>query len=682
MQFIKYTAQIERINHLSHLETLPFEEQMSLLDTRKILIERIGDMSYEGSSKSNYCFVYGTNSQRLNIGIICVDTSALQKDIKDFISGLDIEITELGSQETTYNEIRHMLSRACSRGFIHSEDEIYARFNFPPVTRFLERGFDWDEYIVAPRSRQIIEKDAVKISLGEDFLDEIERIYAGGKSTKIVGHPVHYMMQTGSQPVMMIATDDLLAALHANGRLQNMRCGTIDFDIETDSFSPLFYTGVYDLSCGGALIINLESIADEDEGDYARINRDVIMKICEIARAYHNDVLTIFSLPIECTQLKEVLFSYLEDMTIVEIKSDLIYDDNARDYLKNLASEAHIRSDKNLMQKIEDGMGYHISDLKEIFDHWFSSKLKTSIYPQYKNLSAVSKKELEAKPKGSAYTELMEMIGLTEVKRIINEALDYAKSKKLCADKGVTLPFVPLHMSFTGNPGTAKTSVARLFARILRENGILSTGHLIEVGRADIVGKYVGWTAKNVKKIFEKARGNVLFIDEAYSLVDDRNGSFGDEAIATIVQEMENHREDVVVIFAGYPDKMKDFVEKNAGLRSRINFHVPFSDYSPSELSDIARLMLKKYDMRFDDEADRKLADIFKQARLTPDFGNGRYVRNVIEMAQMKHGSRLVHLDPARLTRDDVRTITADDIEKPIQSSVAQKPVRKLGFCG
>jgi SpoVK/Ycf46/Vps4 family AAA+-type ATPase len=133
-------------------------------------------------------------------------------------------------------------------------------------------------------------------------------------------------------------------------------------------------------------------------------------------------------------------------------------------------------------------------------------------------------------------------------------------------------------MIFTGNPGTAKTTVARLVAQILKENGILSNGNLYEVGRSNLVGKYVGHTAPLVRDAFNLAQGSVLFIDEAYSLVDDSPGSFGDEAINTIVQEMENRRDDMVVIFAGYPKPMEEFLNRNEGLRSRIAFHVAFDD--------------------------------------------------------------------------------------------------------
>ena len=235
-----------------------------------------------------------------------------------------------------------------------------------------------------------------------------------------------------------------------------------------------------------------------------------------------------------------------------------------------------------------------------------------------------------------------------------------------------------MHMIFTGNPGTAKTTVARLFARIMRENGLLSRGQLVEVGRGDLVGKYVGWTAPVIQEKFKNASGGVLFIDEAYSLVDDRDGSFGDEAINTIVQEMENHRADVVVIFAGYPDKMEGFLQKNPGLRSRIAFHVPFADYDSTELCQIADLISKKNGMQIDKAAFDKLEQAFDVARGDTDFGNGRYVRNVFEQARMNQASRLLEKDFESITTDEITTITADDIVIP---TVKKTEKRRIGFC-
>ena len=210
----------------------------------------------------------------------------------------------------------------------------------------------------------------------------------------------------------------------------------------------------------------------------------------------------------------------------------------------------------------------------------------------------------------------------------------------------------------------------------MRENELLSKGNLVEVSRGDLVGKFVGWTAPTIQRRFREAEGGVLFIDEAYSLVDDRSGSYGDEAINTIVQEMENHREDVVVIFAGYPDLMETFLKKNPGLRSRIAFHVPFADYSVHELGQIADLMASQKGLKLTEEAQRKLTTIFETMRNTEDFGNGRFVRNVIEKAKLCQASRLLETDLDQITREDVMTLCAEDIEMPVTS---EGPKRKIG---
>ena len=169
----------------------------------------------------------------------------------------------------------------------------------------------------------------------------------------------------------------------------------------------------------------------------------------------------------------------------------------------------------------------------------------------------------------------------------------------------------------------------------------------------------------------------MLFIDEAYSLVDDHSGSFGDEAINTIVQEMENHREDVVVIFAGYPDEMEKFLQKNPGLRSRIAFHVPFEDYDADELCKIAALIGKNKGISLEDAALQKLGTIFETARKQSDFGNGRYVRNVLEQAKMNQASRLLEYDFEDITTEEITTIKAVDIVIP-EVKIEEK--RKIGF--
>lgn len=212
---------------------------------------------------------------------------------------------------------------------------------------------------------------------------------------------------------------------------------------------------------------------------------------------------------------------------------------------------------------------------------------------------------------------------------------------------------------------------------VLSDEKLLSTGNFVEVGRADLVGDHVGSTARLVKQRFREAQGGVLFIDEAYSLCDHHEGSFGDEAINTIVQEMENHREDMVVIFAGYPEPMKDFLERNPGMKSRIAFHVKFDDYSTEELCEIASLMAANKQMTITDDAMEKLRRNCDAARVNSDFGNGRFVRKLLEEAEMNLAVRIVNLPEEELTSDVITTIEASDIP---EFTPEQKNKPRIGF--
>ena len=234
-------------------------------------------------------------------------------------------------------------------------------------------------------------------------------------------------------------------------------------------------------------------------------------------------------------------------------------------------------------------------------------------------------------------------------------------------------------MSFTGTPGTAKTTVARLISQILARDGVLKTGRFVECGRADLVAKYVGWTAKAVRDKFREARGGILFIDEAYSLSDGEHATFGDEAINTIVQEMENNRDTVIVIFAGYPDKMKDFLDRNEGLRSRIAFHINFPDYTPDELTEIFKLMAKKRGFKVSDDVAEHCKKIFKRVAKKKNFGNGRFVRTLLEQAWLRQAQRIINENKGgTVTKEDLISFKVEDFDVNIDKKY--KNERKLGF--
>ncbi len=284
----------------------------------------------------------------------------------------------------------------------------------------------------------------------------------------------------------------------------------------------------------------------------------------------------------------------------------------------------------------------------------------------------------EERPVGTAAKELEQMIGLSSVKKVIRKAIAGYKLKKLCMEKGIHRDNATLHMVFTGNPGTAKTTVARLFAAIMKDEKILSSGNFVEVGRADLVGDHVGATAPLVKKKFREAQGGVLFIDEAYSLCDAYENGFGDEAIDTIVQEMENHREDVIVIFAGYPEPMQEFLDRNPGMRSRIAFQVKFEDYTTEELCGITKLMLSRKQMTITDAAMEKLRNIYESARRSDDYGNGRFVRKVLEEAEMNLAERVMELEEAQITEQTITTLEESDITMPTAREAVRE--KQLGF--
>ena len=326
----------------------------------------------------------------------------------------------------------------------------------------------------------------------------------------------------------------------------------------------------------------------------------------------------------------------------------------------------------------DDEKGWLPGDLKTLFDRWFSNYLREKVYPQYGSFAVSCQEIAQAKPIGSAFGELEAMIGLHSAKEVISQALDYYKAKKVFRDRGVKLDTPSLHMVFSGNPGTAKTTVARLFARIMKENGILSQGNLIEVGRGDLVGKYVGWTAQTVQKKFRAAKGSVLFIDEAYSLLDSQENSYGDEAINTIVQEMENSRNDTVVIFAGYPEQMERFLDRNPGLRSRIAFRVPVEDYSEDELYKIVEALAAAKGLRLDSGVHERLLPILREQMGMPDFGNGRFARSVVEKATMRQASRLIHGDVVHVSDRELQTLLPEDFT---MNEVSVKSKRRtIGF--
>ena len=257
-----------------------------------------------------------------------------------------------------------------------------------------------------------------------------------------------------------------------------------------------------------------------------------------------------------------------------------------------------------------------------------------------------------------------ELVGLKPVKTRIREIASLLLIERLRKQMSLTTEPPTLHMSFTGHPGTGKTTVALRMAKILQRLGYVRQGHLVVATRDDLVGQYVGHTAPKTKEIVKKAMGGVLFIDEAYYLYRPENErDYGQEAIEMLLQVMENQRDDLVVILAGYSDRMDTFFQSNPGFRSRIAHHLSFPDYTPEELMAIAELMVSQQMYAFDDESSQAFAEYLRLRIKQPHFANARSVRNAVDRIKLRQANRLVRTGGS-IPREGLARIDAADIRQ------------------
>jgi probable Rubsico expression protein CbbX len=255
-----------------------------------------------------------------------------------------------------------------------------------------------------------------------------------------------------------------------------------------------------------------------------------------------------------------------------------------------------------------------------------------------------------------------DLIGLAPVKRRIRETAALLLVERARRRMGLAHDTPTLHMSFTGNPGTGKTTVALRMADLLHRLGYIRKGHLVSVTRDDLVGQYIGHTAPKTKEVLKRAMGGVLFIDEAYYLYRPENErDYGQEAIEILLQVMENQRDDLVVILAGYAQRMERFFESNPGFRSRIAHHIDFPDYTDEELLAIARKMLDQQNYRLDEAAAAAMADYIARRRAQPHFANARSIRNALDRARLRQANRL--FETAKGPLDAVALSTISDVD-------------------
>ncbi len=295
--------------------------------------------------------------------------------------------------------------------------------------------------------------------------------------------------------------------------------------------------------------------------------------------------------------------------------------------------------------------------------------------------------DLEAAFEDSQIREVLdkldrELVGLKPIKTRIRETAALLLVDRVRKELGLTAGAPSLHMSFTGNPGTGKTTVAMRMAEILHRLGYVRKGHLVAVTRDDLVGQYIGHTAPKTKEVLKKAMGGVLFIDEAYYLYRAENErDYGQESIEILLQVMENQRDDLVVILAGYKDRMDRFFQSNPGMSSRIAHHLDFPDYTADELLAIARLILDQQQYRFSPDAERAFREYIVRRMQMPRFANARSVRNALDRARLRQANRLFARGKGRVTKRDLVTIEAEDIlaSRVLEEEVSDAEVRSPG---
>ena len=593
------------------------------------------------------------------------------------IAALEEITPEVASRLLRQADKNDYTSYRCSwerHGFADNEDFSLSYYD--------NRSFKIEEKLISEKklSRKQALKAAEDLMTEKSFVDELERIYSDKNPKNFFGHPVHYkIVAKNSQGAMEMAAL-LCHALYANKRLVG-RCMSFISEVTEDCYEECDIANIFRQSAGGTIIIELRGSREEHRNYascYERVVKDFTSKVCK----YQRDTLFIF---IETTEnpgfSPRFIKDLQEDIYIIEVKEGAGSRAAAMEYLKKI-----IKQDKRIEYNEEDISAmfgekttFRPSDLRKIYEGLCRDNLRNNTYVTYKQASRLMLVKDDMRGK-DAYKTLQDMIGLKEIKSIISQIINNAKVQKTRSALGLDQHKSSMHMVFTGNPGSAKTTVARLLAEIMSKEGIFDSGEFIECGRADLVGEYVGQTAPKVKHQFRLARGGVLFIDEAYSLVEHWGGSYGDEAINTIVQEMENHRDDVIVIFAGYPDKMKKFLERNEGLRSRIAFHVDFPNYDEKELLEILQLMAKNKGFELTPEIEKKCLNIFAKACKKEDFGNGRFVRNLLEQSLLKQSQRIVTENEGKeIGREELLQLKPEDFDVNVVDQYSSK-AGSIGF--
>lgn len=622
------------------------------------------------------CFVYVRGTRKTVVdAIACVDSSCDEKKFaKTFAEKLFDNIADIKVSEGRMLDFVNNMGDAEIDNYLTDSSATIDRLGLGFFYEICHGSFD-ERIVTEHKTKTSVYADVNKYFLDEEYKRELDRIYASKTLKKPIGNPAHYFMVSNDDDARMVRNRNLVFSLFYKGRINTKKYTIIG--LRDRRISEWHIEQLYRINADGVIVLRVdEDILFESE---TRNYKWRWSGIVNIIKRYASSVVTIISMDNASMNTRNKIISSLHGIALIKFYDQEYKGESAVDCFCEIARQNGTNAPESEIEKIrKSGRTYSKRSLQTIYSDWYNEYVATVQFPEYTAYFNGKSGEDDTLNEKSAYDKLSEMIGLGNVKKVIDGAINYFKLQKEYKERGIDFARPAMHMVFSGNPGTAKTTVARLLAQILRDNKVLSRGELVEVGRADLVGEYVGQTAPQVKEIFRRAKGSVLFIDEAYSLLDDKKGLYGDEAINTIVQEMENARDDTIVIFAGYKNEMEEFVERNPGLSSRIAFHVDFDDYSEDELLAITKLLARQNSIIIDESCDQKLLDIYKNARQNPSFGNGRYARNVLEKAKLNQASRIAKQDIEYLSNEQLKTIVAADIS--VDDQRQKQTISRLGF--
>lgn len=614
----------------------------------------------------------------------------VEKYAADFIKDAGAEDAYVDCfYDVGHDQIMFELRNACDEGFGPDINSICDKYKTP---------YEYMDKRCSELMMNLGSEDAdPEIQLVSQYLEcaplieEIKRIYKVKNKEGIQYNPVHYSFETNSESIRRTGTRVLVESLMANGRLFTRRVGKYrltDYDSSNEAME-ITLEDFYREYEGSAVILDA---SDDDAEFYVD---EHAREIAETIHEYSDSVLTILLLPEYCSHMKDCLNKELYGIRMVPLTEWKVSGEKVKEFIKEQCGKQNITASSKSLNTIDDHRKYEAGFAYAFINQLKSQRRSDKIYPQYKDIvdwnasrvnMDIADEENRELQRISASERLERMVGLAGIKESVNRIVKRIEVENVVKQRGIVTENFPKNFIFTGNPGVAKTTVAQILSDMLYEKKIISKGGLVTAGRASVIGAYAGETTNNMKKKLKAAKGKVLLIDEAYSLVEKwaSGASYGQEAIDTLVEELGRPEPDRVIILAGYPEPMKKFIDTNPGLKSRFNFVINFPDYSEEELFDILKVKAEDACMHLADGVKDEAMPVIRDAMHKKNFGNGRFIMNYLEHAISAQRERIYAENLSAISDEELQTLIPEDFRRaamPDFGSLELSEHKKVGFC-